>query len=408
MVSVEAHGKKQKSPQRVFLHGQTSVDRGIPAALLGCPFICDLGDDRAEANQYLRDLFDGTFRKRRLVDPPKWMDRSPGRGMSDGSFTRHAQALSFGCRLLDRLGTDLIRFEEHDLSRIAKSMNLAKPGWVSAVQIAVVMAAQNCVWRGRRAPFVLSTTPRRAKRGRSGRAGTFITIDLIKRPKKKVVRYLGAEQGRLICAEIRDSASRIAMTLVFQCGLRPGEPGNVLDAAMPDQTSFGAATTMNFDVVGKGDKERHPQIEKDVVAEIDHYRTFVRPERVENYMRLNGTTKVPTALLLNTRGNPLSYHVVYHAFREAAGRLGIKGVPHWGRHAYAADFLVKAILTDIEGLIAGGGTLQGRDIQVFQQSARTRLMENLGHAWESSTDGYLTRVDAAVSARRQAMRESQS
>lgn len=397
-------GERRRSLQRVFLHDQLSVQHGIPASLIGCPFICDIHNDRKEENAYLRDLYDGTARKHRLISPPDWMDRSAGRGMVDVSLLRHAQALSYGCRLLDELNTDLLRFEEHDLVRIAKLMAGRGQSWVSAVQIAVVMAAQNCVWRGLRDPLILSFSQVHTRSGRPGRKSTVTRIDLVKRPKRKPVRYIGAQQGRFICEEIRDPACRIGVKLCFRSGLRPGEPGLVQDALMPDGTNFDPEVAANFAVTGKGNKERFPEVDVDLVTEIDHYRAFVRPERVANYLRLNSTSEPPSALLLNTRGGPLTYPVIYAAFRETAVKLNIKGVPHWARHAYAADFLVNAILTKIEGLHARGIELTGRDIKTFEQSARMRLMENLGHADETSTDGYLTRVDAAVSAHLQVKR----
>jgi integrase len=397
-------GERGRSPQRVFVHDPLSVKHGIPASLVGCPFICDINHDRRDENTYLKDLYEGTFRKHRLTSPPGWMDRSAGRGMGEDSLLRHAQALSFGCRLLDQLNTDLLRFEEHDLARIAELMAGCGQSWISAVQTAVVMAAQNCVWRGLRQPLILSFSEVRTRSSRPGRKSTVLKIDLIKRPKRKAVRYIGARQGRIICEEIRDPACRIAVKLCFRSGLRPGEPGLVQDALMPDGTNSDPEVAANFAVTGKGNKERFPEVDADLVTEIDQYRAFVRPERVANYLRLNSTSEPPSALLLNTRGDPLTYPVIYAAFREAAVKLKIKGVPHWARHAYAADFLVNAILTKIEGLLARGIELKGRDIKTFEYSARMRLMENLGHADEGSTDGYLTRVDAAVSAHLQVKR----
>ena len=326
--------------------------------------------------------------------------------MVEDSLQRHAQALSFGCRLLDELNTDLLRFEEHDLARIAKLMaggprteldqcgpDRGRDG-SAELRVARPTPSPDPLLFQKFAP-VAAGPGAKARYSRSTSS---------KRPKRKAVRYIGARQGRIICEEIRDPACRIALKLCFRSGLRPGEPGLVQDALMPDGTNFDPEVSGNFAVTGKGDKERFPEVDADIVAEIDHYRAFVKPERVANYLRLNSTSEPPSALLLNTRGDPLTYAVIYAAFREAAVKLKVKGVPHWARHAYAADFLVNAILTKIEGLHARGIELKARDIKTFEQSARMRLMENLGHADETSTDGYLTRVDAAVSAHLQVKR----
>ena len=75
MDTLTKDGERRRSPQRVFVHDQLSVKYGIPASVVGCPFICDIEHDRTDENAYLYDLYDGTFRKHRLISPPGWMDR---------------------------------------------------------------------------------------------------------------------------------------------------------------------------------------------------------------------------------------------------------------------------------------------------------------------------------------------
>lgn len=401
MATAAKTGERMRSAQRVFVHDRSSVDRGLPVGLLGCPFIFEIGKDFTDENAYLYARCDGTFRKRRLLDPAEWMDRSGGRDMGKGSFIRDAQALSFGRRVLDRLGTDLRRFEEGDFKRVAKLMDGVGPSWTGAVQRALMMAAQNCVWDGKRKPLSLFHKQIFVKH-----VGTFTSVSGIARARPGPVRYLGSMQGIMICEEIVDPATRLYGKLSFRCGLRPGEGGRVLDEWMPDGSNVEPGTTVNFEAIGKGNKTRFPEIDSALLEEIDHYRTFVRPERVENFMRLNGTEPPPTALLLNTRGNPVSYHIYWAAFHDACEKLGIKGKPHWARHGYAADFMVEKVCKDIEAMFAERDGVTPQQADILKQSARARLSELLGHALESSTDRYTTRVDAALSARLQSMRRS--
>jgi hypothetical protein len=81
-------------------------------------------------------------------------------------------------------------------------------------------------------------------------------------------------------------------------------------------------------------------------------------------------------------------------------------VPHWARHGYAADFLVRQVCGDIEAMFRDHEGLRPRDAEMLKQSARARLSELLGHAFDSSTDVYTTRVDAALSAYLQSKRAS--
>lgn len=149
---------------------------------------------------------------------------------------------------------------------------------------------------------------------------------------------------------------RCAMELLYACGARASE---VVGIGLSDLREGGSLVRLR----GKGNKERMVPLGETAKRTVRRYRQELRPE-------LDRTGNAE-ALLLSTRGNPLSRQALWQVVKQAGALAGItKPVyTHLLRHSFATHMLER-----------------GADLRAVQ--------ELLGHANMSTTQRY-THVDQA-------------
>ncbi len=154
---------------------------------------------------------------------------------------------------------------------------------------------------------------------------------------------------------------RALLETMYACGLRASE------AIVLQLTDLDLEEGM-LRARGKGSKERIVPVGRHALAALRVWLGGGRPVLVERYAAraaANRTARVPDALFLNSRGQPLTRQGLYKIVQGHARRVGLAGrmSPHTLRHSFATH------------LLAGGCDLRS-------------LQEMLGHADLATTQIY--------------------
>ncbi|WP_157676517.1 site-specific integrase [Afipia sp. GAS231] len=370
--------------------GHAGIKAGVPAEFFGATFLCEPGRDRGDANAYLYALFTGKFGEKRRTNAPPWMGRSRKLKLGGRSLKCEAGDLSRGFRWLEDHGLSIRNMTEDHLDQLASELQAdIEDGTVGAIQMSLLQCAQWTAWRGRRPELVVSWEPV------AGHRDSVNILVVRKQRRQGPVDYIEPAQARALCQAVPDAAYRIAFRLMFGSGLRPSEPGAVKDSKMPHTARRSAIARDVFSVVGKGSVKRHPQVDSELIDDINEYRLLHRPARVKKYQAHRG--EPPTHLLLNSKnGDPISYQGLYEAFVKACKIIGIKARMHWARHAFACNHLVDTVIGQITAARNAGLDVSLADVEPLLHAARVELMILLGHAALENSSIYLTQVNRAI------------
>lgn len=380
----------RRHAQVAFRMGAAGLAAGVDPTLAGAVFLCEPGRDRSEANRYLYALHLKQFAKRRRAQAPDWMGPSRKLKISLKSLLAEARDLSLGSRWLEDHGYSILTMTENQLDELGEDFEQdeLESGTIGAIQMSLLQCAQWAVWEGRREELDISWNP----------ATGYESVNILvirKQRRGGLVDYINPQTAGAICDAIADPAYRIAVQLLFRSGLRPSEPGAILDCEMPHRSKGSAISPDTFSVVGKGNKRRDPEIDTQLLEEINRYRLIERPKRAALFERLHG--RAPDRLLLNSKtGEPISYHGLYVAFTAACESLGVEARPHWGRHAYACDHMANTVIERIKAAKRAGISVDLDDVEVLISAARFELMLLLGHSKVETSELYLSLVRRAV------------
>lgn len=399
MVVRKTWAKRLRRPPQVFVVDAAAIEAGMPAEHENSVYLFSPRRDFTLENQYLLSLANGKYADFRRDEPVDWMGPGRVRKHAIRSLKTTAGAVLAARVWLDEKGKSFLEVTEADADDFGAALEAAglDGGTIAQRQSAMLHCAQWAVWQKLRPPLKVLATAKRISWQRDGNSlGSIDTsrIHVLKKRAPQLIEYLSPETGRSIIASVPDRAYRIAIALMFGSGLRPFEPGVIGDHAMPRSPSA-TATPTTFMVIGKGRKKRHPEVDDDLLRDINDYRIHDRKQRAQKYERRNGHP--PDQLLLNARnGNPITYWGVYQAFKKACETVGVEAKPQWARHSFAcnrlADFATSQLLLteDTRGVLAHGSLDQ------LLEAARVELMILMGHTSFSTTGIYLTRVRAAV------------
>jgi site-specific recombinase XerD len=376
--------------QVAFQMGQAGLAAGVDPKLEGAVFLCEPGRDRSHANSYLYSLHLREFSKRRRTQAPPWMGQSRKFKISLGSLLTEARDLSRGCRWLEDHSYSILTVTEEQLDELGEDLERSEleSGTIGAIQMSVLQCAQWAVWEGQREELEITWRP----------AQGYDSVNILVMRKQRrgaLVDYIDPQTAHAICDAIVDPAYKIAVRLLFRSGLRPSEPGAILDRDMPHRPRALAMSPTTFSVVGKGHKRRHPEIEDALLEEINRYRLLNRPKRAKKFEQRHGIAS--DHLLLNSKtGDPISYMGLYATLSDACSSLGVFARPHWGRHAFACDHMAKTVVDGITAARAAGLSVTLHDVEALISAARFELMLLLGHSKLEMSEFYLTQVRRAV------------
>ena len=381
----------KRHAQVVFKMGRAGLEAGAPSELDGATFLCEPGRDRDDANAYLYALFTRKFAEMRRASAPPWMGRSRKLKLGERSLDCEAGDLSRGLRWLEDHGLSVLDLTEAHLDELASDLeaNDIEDGSIGAIQMSLLQCAQWAVWQGRRPELAISWVPV------GGHRDSINIVVVRKQRRQGLIDYIEPQQARALCRAVADPAYRIAIRLMFGTGLRPSEPGAVKDSNMP-RTPRGSVIARDvFSVVGKGNVKRHPQIDAELIGDINQYRLLHRPPRVKKFEARHG--RPPSELLLNSKnGDPISYDGLYAAFTKGCKTIGMNARMHWARHAFAADHIATTVIEQITAARKAGLDVSLGDVEPLMHAARVELMILLGHAAFESSAIYLTQVNHAV------------
>jgi site-specific recombinase XerD len=376
--------------QVVFQMGKAGLAAGVDPKLEGAVFLCEPGRDRSQANSYLYALHLKEFSNRRRTQAPEWMGRSRKLKISLDSLLTEAGDLSRGCRWLEDHGYSILTVTEEQLDELGEDLERGdlEGGTIGAMQMSLIHCAQWAVWEGRREELDITWRP----------ATGYDSVNILvvrKQRRGGLVDYIDPQTASAICDAIVDPVYRIAVQLLFRSGLRPSEPGAILDRDMPHRTKPSAISQTTFSVVGKGKKRRDPVIDNPLLEEVNRYRLLHRPKRAKMFEQRHGFAS--DHLLLNAKsGEPISYMGLYAVFSDACESLGIEARPHWARHAYACDHMANTVVERIKAAKAAGVGVNLDDVESLISAARFELMLLLGHSKLEISELYLTQVRRAV------------
>jgi site-specific recombinase XerD len=176
----------------------------------------------------------------------------------------------------------------------------------------------------------------------------------IRQPRQKRLPHpLTHSQVRAILSAVRKSPYRVALSLMYACGLRTSEavslPVKKIDSKQ-----------MCLRIIGKGDKERMVPLPA----------AFLNPMK-----ELWLTHHHPTWLFPNKRGsNHISAGSLCKAFRSACNASGLTAdvKPHYMRHGYATRLLENGESLRVVQILLGHSSI--RSTQIY-----THLTEPLRH-----------------------------
>ena len=397
--------------KRLFHFGATAKARGLPAKLVGCPFVTRGGMGGMLINQYLRARWLNKWNPR--ID--RASDRRPGGGepvaadpfdltSTSGSGRRTApssldviarnvddfvgwwQALS-DIRAAPDLSDRLREAGEHVIEEYGDSMHTGEwsfdgePLSNSTIRGRQMDALQFLRWakrQGKAPAFVLSVIETSVRKSTYSGATKIIkrsSYSIVRRPEPRRILFPEQDAVHAHVKAVQDPAAQLGAMLVYGCGLRASEVINLPKNPFAEGSSGGLEYVK---VVGKGSKRRHVEIEAFIARHIRWYIGFSRS--------MTAPDPDVDRLLLRPDGTPFTYRAFYRAFRKA-GPIS----PHLGRHWYAVNFLLKARtnrnashVTDLEVL------------KLDLHAELIRLQANLGHADLTTTNGYLVALSQVL------------
>jgi integrase len=365
----------------VFVVGQEAVELGVPAKLLGCPFL--IGDDlgRRQINRYLEDRFLGRWR-------PQGSSRRMRFRPAPASVKQTAHRLNNYLHWLQFKGLSWEDSDEADLDEYADDMEAGE--WTidrqhgrlsgSTVASRQVEAIQAMLWEVSRKERSFEPGVRRIKVMGSGSGGAFRPVqrtiyDVVRRVDPAEIVFPTAEQVTAHIASVADPALRLAAKLIYQCGLRGSEPSALLASDLPGKRRAGPFGLLG--VLGKGRKRRRVELDPALEGELEEFKDF------EWLVRVGRRPKPADVLLVNVEGRPLSYRAIWRQF------AGVDWTPHMGRHFYSIHYLLRG--WEAQKLLANrnGYLLANDQIPHLLSQELLLLQKNLGHAEPSTTQRYL-------------------
>ncbi|MBB5694376.1 tyrosine-type recombinase/integrase [Muricoccus pecuniae] len=388
----------------VFVIGDQAVAEGVPAALLGTPFIIDeTGEPNQWTNEYLLARRNGDWSPVAPIQG-KYIILEGGSAdrASVGFLLNRAYQLDVFRRwcaeenlaFSDVTGADLDKFGDY----LESGPNPAN-GWrqggdglqlksINQYLISAIDLLKFGVRRGFRKDLRLKM--RKVRNPRGARGKTTLQPSVLRRvhPNEITAWYTEEQIGTFI--ETLETASmRLAARIYHGMGLRLREALDLKTTDFPALADFRRdPARRRIRVVGKGDKERWVEIDEKLLRTVHRYCEFDR-RLLER--KLNQKHDV---LLLGIgedgRASPLKPRLVQKAFVKARQKVGFAALsPHLLRHHYAAHFLLRAWKVGSKAAEGGFVSYERNVGQALLSADLMRLKQNLGHADLRTTFEYL-------------------
>jgi integrase len=376
----------------LFRVSDDAIAAGVPVRLRGCPFFIAASGSRRDLNRFLEQRYLGRWfssETRMKAAGQAMIGKKPKRPAS-GSVEQQGQRVHNFLNWFDsqdeRHWTAAV---EDDIDRYAEAMETGawsadgEPLATSTICQRQIDAIHFLEWakeRGLAPQF--SVTEEEVYEVVSVKSGGKSVAKrkrfrVVRRPDPAVICFPTSSEVESHIDSVKDPAHQLGTKLVYRCGLRASEVINLRISDLPS-ASRRAGNQFFLSVLGKGRKRRNPEIDAEFLEEI---RDFVEFERAIRAARASQRTD---HLLLNQRGEPLTYHVFWEQFVSDS-----QFSPHLGRHWYAVNYLVKRWEAEQRRAAERGLLLANDQMPQVLSLDLIRLQQNLGHASLMTTFRYL-------------------
>jgi len=386
----------------VFAIGPEAVAAGMPATLLGCPFILMPGGLPELVNKFLEAYWRGTWRYGDGDEETSSIEklRRPSRRYRPMSGSVHEMAHRLVNVLQwcsdrrmhpDRASIDPLCLSDLDLDRYTNQMDAGlwssdgKPLSKTTIgqrQLAAIGLRHwaNSNGYAEKADFARTTGAVTVPFWSGGEAVAARNGYLVvRRPDPTTILFPGSEKVRDALSTITDVGLRIAAELIFFCGLRASE---VCGLQREDVQNVARASggQRYISVLGKGRKRRNVEIDDELIEAIEDYIDSERSIRLYAHRK-----KSSTLLISEKSGNAYTYRTLWRCFRDS--HTGIS--PHLGRHWYSVNYLLRASQREKRRMSDPEAWVPVEMMQAFISTDLIRLQQNLGYASLKTTTRYL-------------------
>ncbi|RMC32860.1 tyrosine-type recombinase/integrase [Paracoccus alkanivorans] len=393
----------------VFILGDVAINEGASREFSGCPFVLMPSGYPEKINEYLQELWIGSWCAG-IATP---LDSASGAPFGFGRRYRPlpSSVRETANRLVNYLHwcadhkmhhgkgvLDPISVSEKDIARLGDQMEAGlwssdhkslSPTTIGQRQLAIIHFLQWASARGY-APKAEFTSTLAARKIATSNGGSCTTLQhrllVVRRAQPREVRFPTEAEVKSAMAAVTDSALQIGMRLVFFCGLRADEVCRLTVADVIDE-KVSAGGQRFIRVLGKGRKRRSVEIDTDLLNHILDYIEFERP------IRLHRRGTKGDALLINEHtGRRFQYRAFWQGFRKCKRDVS----PHLGRHWYAVMYLLRAWRREEVKAERKGVAIATDMMHSLLSIDLIRLQQNLGHAYLSTTERYLVALDQFI------------
>jgi integrase len=409
-ISSVSRQNKMKS-KCIFQIGPLALEHGVPANLLGCPFILTPSGYPNNINQYLQEFWLGKWHNEvgyeevgaaHVLYPTRPKLRYRPSASSVQEMANRLLNLLNWCeeyrRHPNQISIDPVSISEDDIDRYARQMESGlwssdgRPLATSTIRQRQVSAIGFRLWataRGHSNGIKLTTALRTVAIGVTSGAKRRVNhreYAVVRRADPTTIQFPTEQDVDKSIQEIEDIAVLLGAKLVYFCGLRREEVCNITVHDV-SSTRGGLNTQRFISVLGKGRKRRNVEIDEDLLAQIHDYIEFERPIRLHRHR-----TNSESLLISDNNGRPFAPRQFWSKLRSANQEIS----PHLGRHWYAIMYLLRAWRSHELRARQGGLILSTNHIPSLLSLDLIRLQQNLGHASIATTQRYLVALSQYI------------
>lgn len=233
------------------------------------------------------------------------------------------------------------------------------------------------------------------------------SVDVLKESGKEESdqRGLSPSEFRKFLDELQSDRDKAMAQLLRSTGMRISEAHHILIDEVPNPQEI----AKNFNagirsIIGKGRKKREIFWSEETAKLVHRY---INQERALSVDVSKAKSKSKNVLWINNQGEPLSVKFWDKAFSEASKKSCVKCTPHTLRHTFAVSTLAHLIAEEAkQAMKIASGDKTVLDDSNYYLGALEELRRLMGHAFISTTQGYLRYVPGIQTLLSNALKES--
>ncbi len=166
----------------------------------------------------------------------------------------------------------------------------------------------------------------------------FIDVaDVVPSKIRKEAPYISKEQQKILIEKVLDSEEdKLIYALLISTGTRLAEFVGINLDDIPEEDLLSKRKTYEFQVIGKGNKERTVYIGRPLLVALLNWRDYDRSIKIKRLKKKN-----IKSFWLNSRGGPLTRKALWNRVRNWGRKAGFRLTPHMFRHTFAFRYYAK-------------------------------------------------------------------